>query len=152
MALSRQSNSAYQMIDDSKDISQKLNHELEKDARGALHNMLNNIERFGIVDTGKSFRFLQYKLGYDSGHDIDRIGFRMHRYTLLQEHGVGRGHPKNGHDAARAAEGGKRKPRPWFTDALEKQVPKMADTVAEHEADKSVRASIGKDKTFEIGK
>lgn len=134
------------------DISRKLNHELERNARGSLHNMLNNIERMGIVNTGESFKFLQYKLGFDSGKEIDRIGFRMHRYTLLQEHGVGRGHPKNGHDLSKSIEGGKRKPREWFSEALDVQVPKMADTVANHKADKVIRNAYGRNVKYTIGK
>lgn len=133
------------------DITRDLNRDLEKDSRGALHNMLNNIERMGIVDTGKSYRFLQYKLGYDTGAEIDRIGFRMHRYTLLQEHGVGRGQPKNGHDIAKNAER-KRKERPWFTESLNKQIPKMADTVAKHKANKVVRSVLGNNVKTVIGK
>lgn len=113
--------------------------------------MLNNIEQMGVVDTGKSFKYLQYALHTDATGDVGSISFRMHRYTLLQEHGVGRGHPKNGHQSAKEADG-KRKERPWFSDALDVQVPKMADEIARIESNRIVKRLYGKNKTYQLGK
>lgn len=141
-------------IDTTEEV-RRLNLDIQRLGRGSLHHMLNNIERMGIVDSGRSFKKLRVDYRKNYG-EIDRVSFKMDRYTLLQEYGVGRGWPieRLAHNEIADIESGKkRKPRPFISKVLDVMVPKMGDAVAKHKADAAVKAAFyNKNDKIIIGK
>jgi hypothetical protein len=115
-----------------------LNKDTEEWSREVVGDMLDNISRLGIVGTGKLYRMLRYKLGYDVGGVVDRVGIQMLRHGIMAEYGVGRGQKIA--DVKGGGKALKRKPRPWFGPALAGRVGKLADILAANRADAVVSA------------
>lgn len=101
-----------------------------------LSDMLDNVEGMGIVDTGATYRNLRVKHDENYG-EIDRTAFKMPRSAIMMEKGAGRGWRKN--PSART-------PRPWFSQAMVKLFPKLADELGKAGADEMAKQIDLRDK------
>lgn len=123
---------------------QQLNIVVRKFARSSRAEMLDQIERLGIIGRGDLYFALKDRVRYVDGV-ADRVGFKMPRHGILREKGVGRGvGMKNGvrfaytktvnpADALR-----NRQPKAWFSLVIDKNVPELANVVAAVNANASV--------------
>lgn len=131
-------------------MSDILNARVDGWSHETANAMLAAMAKYGIYDTGRLYRFLRYKLNYDSG-DVDRISFRIQRYGIFVEKGVGRGHKITDVKAAGASIANRRKPKPWFSEAIDPRLEKLADMVASAKANQVVNA-LPIDKVRTIGR
>lgn len=82
--------------------------------------------------------------------EIETITYRFPRHGVFYQKGVGRGHVMENGNVVRGIKENKvirlisgkvnREPRDWFNSTLEKETPKLADTVADHKADQATIA------------
>jgi hypothetical protein len=110
-----------------------------------------------IFDNGKTTSFVMRK-GRMEGKLADsitaRIGkklgvaelvsFSFERHGVFVHKGVGRGYEINGNAVVRTAKGGMDTPRipvPWFNPVLDLQVPLLANSIAEVNANAAVNAT-----------
>lgn len=115
---------------------QLLNAEVRKFARSSKAQMLDQIERMGLVGKGDLYFALKENVRYIDGV-ADRISYRMPRHGILREKGVGRGvGMKNGKRYGKTktispeTALSRRQPKPWFSIVLDKSVPELANIVA----------------------
>lgn len=93
-----------------------------------VSEQLDEISTLGLVDTGKLFRALRYKLRKEFG-ETSSIGFQFPRYGIMLEKGVGRGYPI---ERVKTNQGIlKRHPAPWFSAPLDDGgLEELADELA----------------------
>lgn len=115
----------------------------------AVNAMRTQLSKYGAVDTMKLARYLRYKLEYKGG-ELERISFRLKRYGIFLEKGVGRGYKISDVRAAGSALK-KRKAKPWFSNAIEPRLGDLADKVTKLKADAAINA-IGIKRVTNVGK
>jgi hypothetical protein len=121
------------------------------------------INALGIKSyTGQMRRFLRDRY-YKSADKINGIGYKMPRHAVFVHKGVGRGYPisvvqgralgsskqsikkalsEKGYNKAAISKftsaglnGKRRTPKAWFNPIMDRNIPKLADAVAKHDAD-----------------
>jgi hypothetical protein len=118
----------------------KLSQIVHEWSMGQSATMLDNMNRLGIIDTGRLFRSLRFKIGYNRfvTDDPDRVSFQFPRYGIFVEHGVGKGRPIT---APIGTGAGQRNPRNWFSETLDRRsgTELLADKLASEQADLAVK-------------
>lgn len=61
---------------------------------------------------------------------IDRLGLKMLRHGVFIQKGVGRGYPLSGKRSSL----GKRKPKDWFNQVIDRRLPGLADELLQYDA------------------
>lgn len=133
--------------------------------KGQISPLRKEMRSLGIRRySGEMHRFLRDRYFRRDGR-INGIGFRMPRHGVFVHKGVGRGYPIEvanarimGGTASKTRSaldtkgyneraikrfmsptgrllGKQRKPKPWFNPIIDRSLPKLADTVAKHNAD-----------------
>lgn len=83
---------------------------------------------------GKLRNHVQFQLKSDSG-EVAGVAFQFPVHGIFMEYGVSRGHGVTGHV--------RRSMSDWISGSIAKQEEKMVEIVAEHQADRVVRAYRG---------
>lgn len=105
-----------------------------KDTLGALKT---NVTAMGAVDTKKLVRTLKTRHSVRD-NDIWKTAFIMPLHGVMVEHGAGSGW-KNGRKIGHGS-GPHREARPWFSDAMNKLFPDLADSLTKAIADHQQKA------------
>lgn len=137
--------------------NQNLNNQVDSWALVTLGIFLDAISSKGLVDSGKLFKSLNYKLRY-SGEEVDRISFTGKRYGFIYPY-TGKGYTVNYSAAQRFKKGksdslgrpiygykGKKieggdNSTDWLFQALKQRLPNLADVVADIHANRAINAS-----------
>lgn len=124
-------------------MSEALNAMAKSWAEAVSSKLKAELSSQHVQATGKLQRIIKHSLKYHAG-DVNRISWRVPRYGIMVEKGVGRGvgmkdgkrfdKSKNGNSLSR------RKPKPWFSKVLDSELPKLADIVAKEKADQVVKS------------
>ncbi|TLX73682.1 hypothetical protein E9993_14590 [Labilibacter sediminis] len=85
--------------------------------------------------------------------EVDYVGYKFPRHGVFFHKGVGRGHVMSAGKVVRGVKNNKvikpldgpinRQSQDWFNSTLEKQIPKLADIVADHKADEAAVNAAG---------
>ena len=94
--------------------------------------LLDEIERLNIVDSGTLFRKLRYRLGYHFG-EVEKIAYAFPRYGVFVAKGVGRGRGIKSPAAKRYA-------RNWYNRPLDDRLPQLAEEIGQAKADAALKA------------
>lgn len=96
--------------------------------------------------------FLRSSIRKDMG-EVDSVSYKFPRHGVFFHKGVARGYVMSGSKVIRGIKNNKvikpldgpinRQPQDWFNSTLEKQIPKLADVVADHKADEAVVNAAG---------
>lgn len=83
---------------------------------------------------------ISYKIHYSFGV-ADSVGFQFERHGVFVQKGVGRKYPLTGKQPVSNPSGNERKPYDWFNSLLDKEIPELANKIAEINADLSLNAA-----------
>lgn len=111
--------------------------------RRKLRGNVRSLSNEGTGALAKSIRASFKK----PGGEIEMISYKFPRHGVFFAKGVGRGHVMQGGRVVRGVKSGKtvkliggevnRQPKDWFNSTLEDNIGDLADTVADHKADKA---------------
>ncbi len=121
-----------------------LNNSVQDWSRTTTADLKATASSMGIKQTGAFIRMLKERFHYSFG-EIDRVGFKVPRYAIFSEKGLGRGVGMN--DGVRYATSKnigallRRKQKPWYSTVMDQRLPVLADHVAKAKADAYVKAT-----------
>ena len=107
------------------DDYEALNEDVKNWAEDEKNQLKQNVPR----DTGALAKSIGARVYKEHGI-VRKIGFKLKRYGVFREKGVGRGRP---------AGSNRTKPSPWFNPVLDKGIHELADIVQTHYADITVK-------------
>jgi hypothetical protein len=119
-----------------------LNKVVRSWGKDSSNTLISSLNSRNIQNTGALISSIKDKVGMRD-KVAERVGFKLLRYGVFVEKGVGRGQKissikANGETIAKA--GQKRYPRPWFNPVLDAKVPQLADKLADLMYDVKVKA------------
>ena len=103
-------------------------------SRGKRHNRTYKSGKKAGKTEGKLRNHVQFQMKSDSG-EVAGVAFQFPVHGIFKEYGVARGYPAVSHLRRSLSD--------WISGSLEKQEGKMVQIVAEHQADRVVRAYRG---------
>jgi len=100
----------------------------------------------GSKDRVKLLPSLRTNIRKDFG-EIESVSYHFARHGVFWQKGVGKGHVMAGGKVVRGLKNGKvikplsgsvtRQPQDWFNSTLNREVPKLADIIADHKGDEA---------------
>ena len=120
----------------------QLNSDVSRWSYLTRNELVQKLNSMNIRQTGKLLKSISYNLRKYHG-EVERITFKFPRHGIFVEKGVGRGYPiesvRNTSAMLSVMSGKKRYPKPWFNPVMDDELPALADTVAKHYGDLSVK-------------
>lgn len=118
-----------------------LNTQVQVWTKSTTDKMRERINLFGVKQTGKLYKELKSSIAYHYGV-ADRISWKMPRYAILADKGVGRGiGMKNGSRYAKTPGAlSRRGVKPWFSSVITSELKALADSIARERANAEVKA------------
>jgi hypothetical protein len=130
----------------------KYNKEVRDWAFRVGSGLKGNIMAFNGKGTGQLAQMLQTRTR-KSFNEVDLISYHFPRHGVFVQKGVGRGYVMQGGTVVRGIRHDKvvkplqgpvnRRPEDWFNGTMEREVPVLADIIANHMADKASVAAMG---------
>ena len=111
---------------------QNLNEDVRAWAKDSRLGLKASARKKRAKKTGRLIKSVTART-YKRGGITDRIGFRLLRYGVFVEKGVGKGRPIGSRKAKQMA-------KAWFNPEIQKRLPELANLAAKHHADVNARS------------
>lgn len=103
-----------------------INKDVREWSKQSRNDLKQQLRRLDVKQTGELLRSLKYSVRKTAGV-ADRISFKFAKQGVFVEKGVGKSYGIDGPKTATALLKRARKPKPWFNDTMDEQIPKLAE-------------------------